>query len=115
MFLLRIVGEKVRLNNGTEIEVKVILKDLSDKEFVNVTLKKVEPNTSELLQKEIALQFVYNNIQEGCVDKSSTVNVINSFSNAPNLLSWFVEYSDLNIEEIKAREVALTGGASYLE
>nr|WP_121543589.1 hypothetical protein [Candidatus Rickettsia colombianensi] len=68
-----------------------------------------------MLQKEIALQLVYNNIQEGRVDKSSTVKVINSFSNAPTLSSWFVEYSDPNIEEIKAKEVELTGGASYLD
>ncbi len=43
---------KVKLNNGTEIEVKAILKDLSDKEFVNMALKRVEPNTSEHCYKK---------------------------------------------------------------
>ncbi len=46
------LGEKVKLNNGTEIEVKAILKNLPDKEFVNMALKRVEPNTSEHCYKK---------------------------------------------------------------
>lgn len=109
------LGEKVTLNNGAEFGVKSILKCLSDKSFMDMILKEVPYNTREPLEKEIALQLVYNNIQEGRVDKSSTVNVINSLGNASTLLGWFVKYSDLTIEEIKVKEVELTGGASYLD
>ncbi|CAK6515620.1 hypothetical protein [Rickettsia helvetica] len=109
------LGDKVTLTNGAKFEVKSILKCLSDKGFMDMILKEVPYNTREPLEKEIALQFVYNNIQEGRIDKSSTVNMINSFGNASTLLSWFVEYSDLNIDEIKAKEVEITGGDSYLD
>ncbi|KJV81002.1 hypothetical protein RHORCCE3_0181 [Rickettsia hoogstraalii str. RCCE3] len=111
----QLLESKVTLHNGAEFGVKSILKCLSDKGFMDMILKEVPYNTREPLEKEIALQLVYNNIQEGRVDKSSTVNVINSFGNASTLLGWFVEYSDLTIEEIKVKEVELTGGASYLE
>lgn len=110
----QLLESKVTLNNGTTIEVKAILKDLSDKEFVNMVLKRVNPDIAELVEKEIVLKLVYD-VQKGLITKRDAGKIIYSFNDDFDLSDGWLANNNLSIDEIKAKEVEITGGASYLE
>jgi len=108
-----LLAEKVKLNNGAEFEVKDILKCLSDKSFINMILKGVNPEVHGLLEQEIVLKLVYD-VNQGRINKINAGNIISSFDNL-NLSNSWLEYNDFTTEEITAEEAQLTGGVSYLE
>ncbi|MCC8462387.1 MAG: hypothetical protein LN546_04365 [Rickettsia endosymbiont of Ecitomorpha arachnoides] len=110
----QLLESKVMLNNGTTIEVKAILKDLSDKEFINMVLKRVNPDIAELVEKEIVLKLVYD-VQKGLITKRDAGKIIYSFNDDFDLSDGWLANNNLSIDEIKAKEVEITGGASYLE
>ncbi len=74
-------------------------------------------NTHELPAQKEALKLVYD-MRKGNIDKATVVKNINFFGQDDTLLGWFVEYSGLTIDQIKAKAVEITGDDAadfYLE
>lgn len=84
------------------------------KEFVNMVLKRVNPDIAELVEKEIVLKLVYD-VQKGLITKRDAGKIIYSFNDDFDLSDGWLANNNLSIDEIKAKEVEITGGASYLE
>ncbi|WP_341789093.1 MULTISPECIES: hypothetical protein [unclassified Rickettsia] len=109
-----LLGEKVTLINGKEVEVKKFLELLynqNTKEF-DFLLKMLPSDTSEVMKKEVTLKLAYDYFKD-----SKNFDETNAISERIGTSDIFEEYLGFNIDQFKSEEMNIMGGDqhSYLD
>ncbi|KHO02913.1 hypothetical protein RFEPED_0193 [Rickettsia felis str. Pedreira] len=60
MVISQLLESKVTLNNGKKIEVKKIIDAIYNPQDLDFYLRKLTPETNQLVKKEIALKLAYD-------------------------------------------------------
>jgi len=106
----KLLESKVTLTNGKKIEVKKIIDAIYKPKDLDFYLKKLTPETNQLVKKEIALKLAYDLFND-----TKELSEVNSISEVLGINQEFNTYSDFSLVELKDEEVNITGGEySYL-
>ncbi|QQV75019.1 hypothetical protein H6P87_00564 [Rickettsia tillamookensis] len=107
----QLLESKVTLNNGKKIEVKKIIDAIYNPQDLDFYLRKLTPETNQLVKKEIALKLAYD-----LYNDSKELSVVSAISETLGISEEFNNYTDFSLAELKDEEVNITGGDySYLE
>ncbi len=106
----QLLESKVTLNNGKKIEVKKIIDAIYNPQDLDFYLRKLTPETNQLVKKEIALKLAYD-----LYNDSKELSVVSAISETLGISEEFNNYTDFSLVQLRNEEVNITGGEySYL-
>ena len=107
-----LLGEKVKLINGKEVEVKKFLELLynPDTEEFDYILKMLPFETSEVMKKEVTLKLAYDYYKD-TKNFKETNNIVKRIGTS----DIFEEYTSFDEQQLYEQEKTLMGEYSYLD